>query len=299
MTADARRRVAGGRPLPGSARGRRPLYRAAHLGIRAARIATAHARVLPDFLIIGAMKGGTSTLYGYLRQHPDVHTSGPKEVHFFDLNYNKGVRWYRSNFPIRLGRARGWQTGEGDPDYLFDAQVPARVSSVVPQAKLIVVLRDPVSRTRSHYEHNRARGQEPLSLSAALDKEPERLAAQLERVRALDPEAVKIHNRFAYVGRSLYAQQLERWFGFFPREQFLILKSEELFEQPVTTMAAVFRFLGLRDVVVSSRRINAGSYDKSNSMDAEVRARLDRLFETPSRDLERLLGNDPDRGLHP
>src|SRR5215470_750369 len=130
----------------------------------AARRATASARALPDFLIIGAQKAGTTSLYAYLTAHRDVRPAGRKEVHYFDLGFTAGAElgegWYRSMFPLRArlaldGRRTGRpvRTGEASPYYLFHPAAPQRAAALVPEARLLVLVRDPVERAWSHYRH--------------------------------------------------------------------------------------------------------------------------------------------------
>ena len=117
------------------------------------RSATAPVRTLPDFLIIGAQKCGTSFLYRFLVKHPHVKSAFVKEVHYFDLNFAKGNNWYRSNFPLQVRNTRTYITGEASPYYLFHPHAARRASMVVPDAKLLILLRNPVDRAHSHYQH--------------------------------------------------------------------------------------------------------------------------------------------------
>src|SRR6266480_7948081 len=136
--------------------------------------ATASLRPLPDFLILGAQKAGTTALYAYLRQHPEITGPSWKEVSFFDRHYARGEAWYRGNFPNSL-RARGKLVGEASPSYLFHPLAPERVAGLVPEAKLIALVRNPVDRAYSHYQHEVALGREPLSFEDAVAAEYERL----------------------------------------------------------------------------------------------------------------------------
>lgn len=207
---------------------------------------TGRVRRGPDFLIIGTQRGGTTSLYHYLAQHPAVVPSARKEVHYFDLQYHRGDAWYRSHFPLRDPFHRpGLVSGEASPYYLFHPLVPARVAASHPGVRLIVLLRDPVDRAISHHEHERAKGRESLPLAEALEAEPDRIDAGVrQRVQAGIEEPA--HRRFSYVARGRYAEQLERWFAHFPRDRFLILRSESLFTDPARTVDEVTTFLGLR-----------------------------------------------------
>src|SRR5439155_3447898 len=159
-------------------------------GIRACTVRTSAIRMLPDYLIIGAQRAGTTSLYLYLTQHPCV---APvvigKGVHYFDVDFAKGPGWYRGHFPVaarrylsRVGRDRPLITGEGSPYYLFHPLVPERVAALLPEARLIALLRDPVERAYSHYQHFVERGIETLTFEQALEAEPERLKGEVERL---------------------------------------------------------------------------------------------------------------------
>ena len=117
---------------------------------------TAPFRALPDFLIVGAQKGGTSSLYAYLAQHPSVLPSFRKEVKFFDCNYFCGHTWYRAHFPLRYKLSRGNRiTGEGTPNYLFHPTALQRLALTLIDVKIIILLRNPADRAYSHYQHQK------------------------------------------------------------------------------------------------------------------------------------------------
>ena len=128
--------------------------------------------MLPEFLIIGAQKSGTTSLYNYLTQHPMVGTAFEKEVRYFNNHFDKGLNWYKAHFPLRI-RSSQFMTGEGEPSYLPHPVAPQRVYELVPQVKLIVMLRNPVDRAFSHYQHRFIRDREPRSFEevCATDKD--------------------------------------------------------------------------------------------------------------------------------
>ena len=142
---------------------------------------TARWRELPDFLVIGAQKAGTTALYAYLRWHPSI--AGPfwKEVSFFDRHWARGEAWYRGQFPLR---SSGKLVGEASPSYVFHPLAPERVFSLVPDVKLVVLLREPGDRAYSQYQHAVALGRETLSFEDALAAEDERVRGEVERLRA-------------------------------------------------------------------------------------------------------------------
>jgi hypothetical protein len=208
--------------------------------------------MLPRFLIIGAQKAGTSSLYEYLTAHPSIPRAVTKEVHYFDLNYFRGEGWYRSHFPTGMTaavqrRLRGVELApcEASPYYLFHPLAPQRVRETLPGVKLIVLLRDPIKRALSHYHHEVAMGREPLPLEEALEREPERLEGEVERVAA-DPRYPGFGlQTYSYLSRGHYAEQLERWFAHFDRGDFLIMDASDLYADPQRTVDRVCGFVGV------------------------------------------------------
>ena len=255
-------------------------------GYRAYGSATAGLRPLPDFLILGAQKAGTTALYAYLRWHPEITGPSFKEVSFFDRHYAKGERWYRAHMPVR----RRSLVGEASPSYLFHPLAPERVAGTLPGARLIALVRNPVDRAFSHYQHEVALGREPLSFEDAVDREDERMQGELERMLR-DPSYFSLAWwNYTYIARGRYAEQLERWFAAFPREQLLVLFTEELSADTAATYRRVLDFLGVtaRDLETYPRIFDRDYAD----MNPGTRARLHKEFEKPNRRLASLLGRD-------
>lgn len=256
---------------------------------RVVRRATSPLRALPDFLIIGAQRAGSSSLFAYVCAHPSVAEPTHKEIHFFDNNWLRGLDWYRRYFPLRA-RMGGRITGEASPYYLFHPAVPGRVAETLPDVRLIAVLRDPVERAYSAYQLARRQGHETLEFEEALAREDERLAGEEERMLADPSYQSAAHRRLSYRTRGLYAAQLERWYERFPREQLLVVRSEDLFAEPEATLQTVFAFVGLE-------RWSAAEYPALNQrpysgMSNEVRASLAAAYADPNRKLEALLGRE-------
>lgn len=259
---------------------------------------TAPWRVLPDFVIIGAQKAGTTTLYDNLVKHPAVHSCDIKEVHFFDSNWGKGENWYRAHFATQRektgaqARRELWITGEGSPYYLFHPLVAGRMKQVCPQARFIVILRDPVERTYSHYQHEKRKGREPLSFQDALADEEQRLAGEANRIISGAADTSFPHQHYSYKARGHYAEQLEEWFRHFPREQFLILESTVLNEDFSGVFRQVHKFLGVEPQELPlPKRSNVGTYE---TMDARIKAELSAYFAPHNQRLYKLLGRELD-----
>jgi hypothetical protein len=247
---------------------------------------TASARPLPTFLILGAQKAGTTALYAYLRRHPDVTGPTWKEVSFFDRHYARGERWYRGNFPIRRRAA----VGEASPSYVFHPLGPQRVASLVPDARLVVLLRNPVDRAYSHYQHEVVLGREPLSFEDALAAEEGRLEGEVERMLA-DPEYFS-HAwwNHTYRARGLYAEQLERWLAVFPPEQLLVLTADELAADTDAAYRHVLAHVGApAGSLAEYPRVFEREY---GAMQPATRSRLAASFAEPNARLYELLGRD-------
>jgi len=229
---------------------RRPVVPAAKRAIRLFGTATSSRRVLPDYLLIGAKRGGSTTLARSLITSPGVNSLFPqrenlKGTYFFDVNYGKGEAWYRSHFPTH--RARGENiVGDASPYYLSHPHAARRARQVVPEARIICVLRDPVDRAFSHYRERRKQGIETLpTFEAALEAEPERTKGEVERMLN-DPTYVSWnHLNFAYVDQSRYGSSMQRWFEHWPRQQLLVLRSEDMYGDPAAVLAQTRKFLGL------------------------------------------------------
>ena len=198
-----------------------------------------------------------------------------------------GTAWYRGQFPLRND---GRIAGEASPGYLFHPLAPERVRETVPDAKLIVLLRDPVDRALSHYHHEAALGREPLSFEDAIDAEPERTRGEEERLAREPGYFSHAWWNYTYRARGLYADQLERWLAVFPREQLLVVPSDDLSADPGAAYASVLAFLGAAPHRLDSYpRVFERQYEP---MAPETRAKLAAEFAEPNRRLYELLGRD-------
>ncbi len=255
---------------------------------------TAPLRGLPSALIIGAQRSGTTSLFNYLVQHPDVREPLGKEIHYFDFHYSRGLSYYRGRFPYSHQLRRGALTLDATPYYLAHPLAPERAARLLPQVKLIAVLRNPVDRALSHYQHEVRGGRETLSFTEAIDQEAERLAGEEERLQNEPDYYSWNHHRYSYVRRGLYMQQLQRWLQYFPRPQLLVLQSEALFRDPPAAMAAVHRFLGLADHRLDryDDRFQRGNYQRA--MPEELKTRLTAYFEPHNRELFQWLDEEFD-----
>jgi hypothetical protein len=220
---------------------------------RALALQTAGLRSLPGVLIIGAQRGGTTSLYSHLVRHPLVARALDKEVHYFDRYRHESLDWYRSHFPTRayltlLSQFRRSDAiaCEATPDYLFVPSVPELAAKVFLQdQKFIVLLRDPITRAYSAYMKEVGQGTEVKSFTEVIRLEPERLGDDLGRLASGELDYSYPVDRQSYLARGLYATQLRRWFQWFDRKNFLVLRSEDFFTRPDIVMLSVYDFLGL------------------------------------------------------
>ena len=272
--------------------GRRMAKRAS----RVVTVPTTRLRGLPDFLIIGAQRCGTTSLYRYLCEHPAVEPAVlNKGIHYFDTNHEKGTSWYRSNFPSEpykafIKRRRHVDrvlTGEGSPYYVFHPLAPVWIAQELPDARFVVMLRDPVGRAYSQYQHELARGFETLGFEEALEKEDERLAGEEEHMLADPTYRSFSHQHHSYVARGRYVDQLRRWHASVAPERLLVVDSSAFFKDPDAGYREVLSFLGLADRSLPTySQLNAHTYDP---MPDRARAFLRERLHEPNQELTRYL----------
>ena len=255
---------------------------------------------LPDFLIIGAMKSGTTSLYYLLQQHPGICAASTKEVGFLDRPeyYRFGERWYGAYFPrpaaMRTLSARlGYRaiTGEASPGMIRHCYA-INAARHVPDAKLIAVLRNPVDRAYSHYQHIcRSISPDPLSFWDALQAEPERVGRDLELNLRQPEQAGANLTRLAYTERGKYIHQILRWLQYFPREQLKLVSYDQFQADPASVCNAIVEFLELPPhPFVAAPTLNKGHY--STTMDERCRDYLTALYRPYNRRLFEFLGED-------
>jgi hypothetical protein len=260
------------------------------------RRTTRQWRVLPDFLIVGAQKCGTSSLYRNLIKHPSVIPAFEKEIYFFNTkHFRKGVNWYRAYFPLlpykycvtQIGK-RDFLTGEATPGYMFHPHAPRRISELLPDVKIIVLLRNPVDRAYSHYYHEVRKNRERASFEDAIKMEEERLRGEFDKIIKNENYHSSNYVHCSYLARGIYVEQLERLHQYFKKEHILILRSEDFFKDAQASFEQVLRFLDLPGWQLKDfKKAHVGSYPK---MDAAIRSRLLNYFEPYNHKLYEYLG---------
>jgi CRISPR/Cas system-associated endonuclease/helicase Cas3 len=258
------------------------------------RLLTSSKRVLPDFIVIGGQKCGTTSLHRYIKHHPNIVPPFKKDSSFFDANYSRGLRWYQAHFPLRnkmdqlSAGGKYHVTGEVTTTYIFHPLAAERAAKHLSQVKLVALLRNPAIRAYSQYQHMKRTGREKLSFRDAIEKEDERLDGVMERVKRGNDEAHMALRNFGYKARGRYAEQLKRWFKYFPRDNFLILKSEELFSQPEQVCKQAYDFWGLPDFKLDKyENVNPGRYSDA---DSQIIKELEEYFSPYNRELYELMG---------
>jgi hypothetical protein len=267
---------------------------------------TSALRPLPDFLIIGTKRGGTTSLYYSLLKHPQVMPMFPsarhlpkrnetKGVRFFDTGFHHSESWYRSWFPTRQARLLAQRhvggrvlVGEASPYYLFHPQAAERAASVVPDVKIIALLRDPVERTHSAWKERVRNGQEGLDFDAALRAEPDRLRGEVDRMMVDRGYYSYAHEFQSYVTQSDYATSLAEWLRHYPKSSLHVTLSEEFYRDPTRSLNGIASFLGIepRDDW-GSERLNAA---QGEPPDARTVAQLRERFQPSIRELEAMIG---------
>jgi hypothetical protein len=259
-------------------------------------------RLWPDFLIIGTQRGGTTALYHYLKTHPSIVPATTSDIHFFDKKYRNGLAWYRAHFPTMWAKAYAQQirkrslvTGEGSSSYLFYPHAPKRVAEVLPHAKIIALLRNPVDRAYSQYYHAIELGHETLSFEEAIQGEEERTSQERDKILKDEQYVSDTYIHRSYLTRGIYVDQLQAWMRFFPREQFLILKSEDFYVNPIAIFKQVLSFLNLPETEpqLNKKDYTQDSYNTYFSqMDPAIRTHLLEYFRPHNARLYEFLGVD-------
>jgi hypothetical protein len=251
---------------------------------KAWRLGTAPLRALPNFLIPGAPKCATSSVYDLIALHPEVRRSWRKEPTNF-VHYGKSTLHARMNHPLRFGR---FLCGDASVEYFFHPEAAANAAAVVPDAKVVFVLRDPVGRAWSDYRMFVKSGHEKESFPAAVERaigwlsDPETLPLCGEVSR-------RAYNPVRYVRCGQYEENISRWHRHFDRDQILIVFAEDYFSRPAAFATRVYKFLGLSEFSPSTfpHARNSGS---DSEPEAETAAKLRAFFEDGDAKLRQFVG---------
>lgn len=252
-------------------------------------------RSFPDFMIIGVMKGGTTSLFNYLNQHPQFLKPLRKETKFFSRDYRQDLSYYKRFYPLNTYK-EAWEkfrgetvlTGESNPSYIFLDYVPGRIYQDFSQMPFILMLRDPVERAFSHYRHLVKYFNCQLTFKEVVEKELNEYFNEDHTDYNTIQDFDKHYVRYSVLRRGIYHKQIKNWFNYFDREQFLILKSEELFQNPKSTYNEVLSFLGLNEYYPKSfKAFNPGV---STDFDEATREWLKEFYKPFNNKLYDMLG---------
>ena len=259
--------------------------------------ATHFLHMLPNYLIIGTPRSASTSLYQYLIQHPCVAPALTKQLHFFDTYFQKGIEWYKVCLPYRWSKfyrekilRTKFVTGEATVHYMMHPLAPKRVFEIVPNIKLIVILRNPIDRAYSHYQTEFENKNENLSFEDAIEQEKFRLDGEFEKLEKNENYVSKDYPHRAYLTSGLYVAQLKRWTKFFNKENFLILQSENFTKNPSNEFNKVLKFLNLPSFDLPEyKKFHSRNYKK---MDPDTRKKLIEFYMPFNQQLYELIGQD-------
>jgi len=249
---------------------------------------TSTFRVLPDLIVIGVVRGGTTSLYHYLSQHPCITKSAYDELGFFDDNYHLGLNWYRSMFPTRFIKNRiikkygKFMTYEVTPFYIYNPKVVQRIYDILPKIKVIAVLRNPVDRAYSNYYLGVRSNDEKRTFEDAIDSDLKKI-----QDTSNDDYFGQMIDK-SYIARGFYSEQLQIWMDKFPKEQLLVISSEDLARKTDDTLAIIFDFLKLPNYKI--RDLTKRNEAKYPPMNQDTRKMLVDYFRPHNEKLYSLLG---------
>jgi hypothetical protein len=257
---------------------------------------TSRWRLQPSFIILGAQRAGTTTLYRVLSEHPALaRPTVSKGIGYFDVNYGKGPRWYRGNFPLaRMARRRHGPdatTFESSGYYLFHPLAAARIAHDLPDVRVVVMVREPVERAYSAHRHELNRGFETEEFEAAVDLEEQRTSGEAERMIA-DPSYVSFdHRHHSYLARSRYSEQIDRYIDVLGRDRVYVVDADVFFADPAGEFERLRSWLGLPEW--RPTKVEQWNAQPRTPMRPELRERLERYFEPYDARLAEQMGRAP------
>lgn len=249
-------------------------------------------RILPDYIIIGAMKSGTTSLNFNLSEHPCIIPASFDEIGFFDVNFNLGLNWYRSFFPTSfkknkiLSKYGHFCSGEDTPFYFWREDAAERIKNLIPNTKFLLILRNPVDRAYSNYTDGLIKNPNLPSFEntikheiALISEENTRISIHKNSIFSRDP---------SHIAKGFYAEQLDVWFKYFSKKQFHFISTEDLSINPVETMNTVFNFLQLPEYEIKiPQKRKCKNYKKMNS---DTRNFLINYYQPHNTKLYQLIG---------
>ena len=264
---------------------------------------TSRLRSLPDFIIIGVGRAGTTALYSYLIQHPSIvaastdNNESVADLHFFEYMISNNIQWYKSHFPILFSKSKNQKnsfiTGEYTSTYIYHPDVPKRIFNLLPKIKLIVILRNPIDKAYSAYQQQFRFGEYTTSFEDTVNAEFRRINLNKD-FPELNSNNYDFENFVAQniIRHGIYADYLETWLKIFDRKQILILNSEDLKNSTKETLHRVFHFLNVSNYdIANTSQVNVGKYSPINKI---TRKKLIEFFKPHNQRLNKLLDTEFD-----
>lgn len=260
---------------------------------------TSFLHVLPNFLIIGFPKCGTTSLFSYLLEHPYVYSPSGKEIDYFDRLYSRGTNWYKAQFPSIMHKffaknlnKTDFVTGEATPRYILHPHAAIRIKKILPESKFIILLRNPIERAFSHYNMNYQNGYEYLTFEEAIKQEKNRIKGRYEKMQKNENYYSWDYDLFAYLEQGVYVDKVKRWMDIFQRKQFLILSSEEFLKNSQITYHKVLQFLELPKWEPEQYKLHKKREYANLQIDPSFRKQLSEYFKPYNERLYKYLGTD-------
>jgi len=261
---------------------------------------TGFLHILPDFIILGAEKGGTSSLYRYLIQHPFINSSVTKEINYFNKYYDRGLNWYRVCFPFKFHKffaknlqKKNFLTGEASVRYFDHPHAPERIKQLIPNVKFIILLRNPIDRAYSQHSMVVRGGNEKLTFEQAIEDEKDLTSEEYEKMLKDKNYYSDTYFRHAYLNRGIYVDKLKRWMDVFPKEQFLIMHSKDFFANPSKIYQKTLDFLNMPQFDLKNYDVK-GRVNENPKMDSKLRNQLIEYFKPHNERLYEFLGRNFD-----
>ena len=249
--------------------------------------------VLPNFLICGSPRSGTTSLYEGLIEHPNIYRAKIKEISFFDVNSHRGKNWYQYHFPSKFDKIftnSKMITGEATPFYLIHPHAPSRIAKIIPNVKIILILRNPIDRAYSHYSSAFKNKKDDLSFEEAIQQENSRIINEKEKLINIPDYNSENFYKWSYFEQGIYYNYIIYWMKFFPKENFHIISSEEFFKNPTKNFNKLFNFLGISEFNYEKYiQYNTGNYD---SMKNSTRKYLSEFYKPHNEKLYELIGKN-------
>lgn len=262
---------------------------------------TNNMRVLPDFIIIGSGRAGTTALYSYLIQHPQImkcfthNDEKVADLHFFEYMISKKIGWYRSHFPTKIFKkikelksGKKCITGEFTSTYMYHEHVPQRIINTIPKTKILVILRNPIDKIYSTYCQQ-------FSFNEYLSNFEETIQSEIDRMKIFQKSPNKrIFNENIdsivtcnILRHGIYYNYLKKWFEIFPENQIMVIDSKKLNNDTINCIKEVFNFLNIEEIEINDvSKINKGNY---NRIDNKTRDELISFFKPYNKKLNKLL----------